>query len=240
MQRFGPGHLALLFATAAACGAAAVLGRRSRGQPAGPASRSLAYVILAAMAADPIVRFAYGELTLQRALPLQLCDAAAAVCALALWTGRRLIFELAYFWGLAGVTQALLTPPGSLPRIDDPDTWRYFVAHAAALAGVFHLLAKGLRPRRGSWWRATLITMAYAAAIGVIDRALGANYMWLREKPEGSILDLFGPWPWYILGGTVVGAVLFYVLELPWRFGPGPSDGPGPAGAGEDAAPGAP
>jgi len=151
------------------------------------------------------VRRAYGELTLARALPLHLCDAAALVSALALWTRRQLLFELAYFWGLAGVTQALLTPPGQ-KHLDDPDTWRYFFAHAAALAGVFHLLGLGLRPRRGAWRRATLLTMAYAALVGLVDWALGANYMWLGSKPEGSILELLGPWPWYIVGGAGVAA----------------------------------
>jgi hypothetical integral membrane protein (TIGR02206 family) len=219
VQRFGTVHVATLLAVAAACVIASALGRRLRGRPAAePAARCLAYVILAAMVADPIVRHAYLELTPARALPLHLCDAAAAVCAFALWTRRQLPFELAYFWGLAGVTQALLTPPGR-PRLDDPDTWRYFVAHGAALAGVFHLLGLGLRPGRGAWLRATLLTMAYAALVGLVDWALGANYMWLRRKPEGSVLDLLGPWPWYIGGGTLVGAALFYVLELPWRRG---------------------
>lgn len=241
MQRFGPAHLALLALSALGMAAAAAYGRRLRGRAAAsPFTRSLAYVIVAAMIADPIVRRAYGELTLARALPLQLCDAAAAACALALWTRRQLLFELAYLWGLAGVTQAMLTPPGSIPPADDPDTWRYFVVHAAALAGVFHLLGMGMRPRRGAWRRATLLTMAYAAAVGAVDWALGANYMWLRKKPEGSILDLFGPWPFYILGGTFVGALLFYALELLSRVGGGAGEGGGAAGAGGAAAPGAP
>jgi hypothetical integral membrane protein (TIGR02206 family) len=238
VQRFGPAHLALLAASALAIAGAAAVGRRLRGRAAAsPLTRSLAYVIVAAMVADPIVRRAYGELTLARALPLHLCDAAAAVSALALWTRRQVLFDLAYFWGLAGVTQAMLTPPGSIPGADDPDTWRYFVVHAGALAGVFHLLGMGMRPRLGAWRRATLLTVAYAAAVGAVDWALGANYMWLREKPAGSILELFGPWPWYILGGTAVGAILFYALELLSRVGGGGDRGSG--GAGEEGAPGA-
>jgi hypothetical integral membrane protein (TIGR02206 family) len=224
VERFGPVHLALLAAVAVGSAAAAAAGRRARMGPRSPLTRCLGYVIVAAMVADPIVRRAYHELTLERALPLQLCDAAAAVCALALFTRRQILFELAYFWSLAGVTQALVTPP-ALPRPDDPDTWRYFVAHGAALAGVFHLLGLGFRPRRGAWRRAALLTMGYALAVGLLDGALGANYMWLRRKPEGSVLDLLGPWPIYILGGTVVGATLFYLLELPFRRGRGPGEG---------------
>ncbi len=172
------------------------------------------------MALDPFVRKAHGELTLARALPLHLCDAAAAVSALALLTRRQVLFELSYFWGLAGATQALVTPP-PLPPAFDPDVWRYFTVHALTIAAAAHLLGLGFRPGPGAWARATLLTLAFAAVVGVIDLVLGANYMWLARKPEGSILDFLGPWPFYIAGGTVVGASLFYVLELASRMGGG-------------------
>ncbi len=225
VDRFGPGHLAALGASALAIALLAAVGRRLRGDArAAPLARCLAYVILAAMVADPFVRRALGELTLVKALPLHLCDAAAAVTALALLTRRQILFELSYFWGLAGVTQALVTP-SPLPPFFDADKWRYFTVHAATIAGAAYLLGCGFRPRRGAWARATLLTMAYAAAVGVIDFALGANYMWLASKPPGSILDALGPWPFYIAGGAAVGAALFYVLELFSRARGGAGEG---------------
>jgi len=216
--RFGAGHLAVLAGAAALAALAAVLGRRLRGHPAAAkAARALAYPIVAALLLDPVTHYAHGELTLGKALPLQLCDLAALACACALWKGRQLAFELAYFWGLAGATQALLTPPPG-PGLEDPDTWRYAVVHAATIAGVFYLgPGLGLRPRRGAWRRVSLVTAGYAVAVGLFDWALGANYMWLREKPAGSVLDLLGPWPWYILGGGAIGVLLFYLLDLPYR-----------------------
>jgi len=220
IARFGTGHLAVLAGAAAFAALAAVLGRRLRGRPvAAKAARTLAYPIAAALLLDPVTHYAHGELTLGKALPLQLCDLAAVLCAYALWPRRQLAFELAYFWGLAGATQALLTPPPG-PGLDDPDTWRYAIVHAATIAGVFYLgPGLGLRPRRGSWRRISLLTAAYAVAVGLLDWALGANYMWLRAKPAGSILELLGPWPWYILGGGAIGVLLFYLLELPYRGG---------------------
>jgi len=218
--RFGAGHLAVLAGTAVFAALAVALGRRLRGRPAaGKAARTLAYPILGALLLDPLTHHAHGELTLAKALPLQLCDLAALACACALWTRRQLAFELAYFWGLAGATQALLTPPPG-PGLEDPDTWRYAIVHAATIAGVFYLgPGLGRRPRRGSWRRVSLVTAGYAVAVGLIDWALGANYMWLREKPQGSVLDPLGPWPWYILGGAAIGVLLFFLLELPYRGG---------------------
>ena len=47
-----------------------------------------------------------------------------------------------------------------------------------------------------------------------IMQTQGANYFFLCEKPPGSLLDLFGPWPYYLLGGAAVGALFFWLLDL--------------------------
>ena len=51
-----------------------------------------------------------GQFTPADALPMQLCDWAMFAVIAALVTLRRGVYEVAYFWGLAGTLQAILTP----------------------------------------------------------------------------------------------------------------------------------
>ena len=153
-------------------------------------------------------------------LPLQLCDMAIFVAAAALWTRNRLLVEVTYFWALAGTIQALLTP--ALPQPFPTYPWfQYYVAHGGVVAAALALVV-GLRlqPRRGAVVWVAGITLAFAALVGAVDAVTGGDYMFLRAKPPTpTLLDLLGPWPWYILSATALAVVLFAVLDAP--FWPG-------------------
>lgn len=45
------------------------------------------------------------------------------------------------------------------------------------------------------------------------------NYMFLKHAPlGGSLIDLLGPWPWYILSLVGVALVLFVIAYLPYAI----------------------
>jgi len=215
---YGADHFGALALTALAAGLLIRHGRARRDRAGRDVTaRILAYLLLGAFAADPIVYLAYLQFTWAKALPLELCDAAGFATIAALLTRRPIAFELAYFWGLSATLQALLTPPLDF-GFPHPDFVRYFVLHSGIVVSVLYLgPGLGMRPRRGAMWRAYGCTAIYAAIIGVIDWALDANYMFLCSAPGGSVVDLFGPWPWYMLGGAGIGLALFFLLDLPYR-----------------------
>lgn len=159
-------------------------------------------------------------MTLVQSLPLQLCDVAIFVAAFALWTRNRLLVEVTYFWALAGTVQALLTP--DLPQhFPSYPYFQYYIAHGGVVAAAL-MLVVGLRlhPRRLAVIRVAGLTLAYAAVVGLIDALTQSNYMYLRTKPpNGSLLDLLGPWPVYIFSAALLAAALFALLDAPFRIG---------------------
>ena len=115
-------------------------------------------------------------------------------------------------WGLSGAVQAILTP--ALGKgFPSPDYFRFFVAHGAIVCGALALYGGGMRVQRGAATRVFLATLVYALVLMPFNFAIGANYMYLRRKPPGSMLDAFGPWPWYVVGAAGIALALFWVLD---------------------------
>ncbi len=152
-------------------------------------------------------------------MPLQLCDVVVWLTVFAAWTARTALFELTWFWGVAGAGMAILTPDLWAPCWSYPTIY-FFLSHGLVVVIPIFLWASGItRARPGSPWRALIWVNVYAAAVGAFNAVFKTNYMYLCNKPEGaSILDWFGPWPWYILAGELLALALFWLLWLPFRF----------------------
>jgi hypothetical integral membrane protein (TIGR02206 family) len=201
-------HVAAIGVTAA--GAAAATRARSVA-----VSRALAVVIGTTYLVEHAHFVARGTWSLDFNLPLHLTDVVTVVSVLALWTARPLLVELTWFWALTASLQAVLTPDLGA---DFPELvyWTFFITHSGAVvAAVMLVVGRGIRPRTGAVGRAFAATLVVAAAAGTANLLTGGNYMWLREKPDTwSLLDVMGPWPWYILSAAVLALVLFRLLAI--------------------------
>ena len=210
-------HVLALLATLASGVAAAWLARALPRSWVVMASRALALLVLGAYLADHAVAAARGLWTVRLYLPLNLSDAATVAAVLALWTARPALVELTYFWGLTASLQATLTPELA-QSFPDVLFLTFFVTHGGVVVAALLLVAgRRIAPRRGAVGRAFAATVGVAAAAAVGCLATGGNYMFLRRKPQDSLLDLMGPWPWYIAGAGLVGLAMFALLDAPFR-----------------------
>ncbi|MGA9062014.1 MAG: TIGR02206 family membrane protein [Terracidiphilus sp.] len=160
----------------------------------------------------------HGLLTFPAHLPVELCDVTLYLTVIALFTLSPAVFDLAYYGALGGTSMALLTPD-LWERFPSLSTVQFFVAHGLVVAAVLYLVWSRLaRPRNGSVATAMLGANVWAAFDGALDWIFKTNYMYLRAKPRhASLLDLLGPWPWYIVVTQGVALGLFLLLYLPFR-----------------------
>jgi len=181
----------------------------------------LAGLLLANWIGYEVNRAGIGQFDLAHAAPMQLCDWAMFAVIAALVTLRPRVYEVAYFWGLAGTLQAILTPN---LREGFPSVWfvSFFFAHSGIVVGVLYLTAvEGLRPRGGSILWALLWSEIYLGAALLVNYVTGANYGFLSHRPFGkSLLDYLSDHHWvYVLEMNLLAVVFYLVLYLPFWVG---------------------
>ncbi len=235
MEQYSREHVAAVITMVFLAGVVVVLARRRRGRAASSrAARTLGLVIGGAYLAEHATYAARDAWTVSVNLPFHLSDAVTLVAVTALWRPQSaLLVEALYFWAFSASLQAVLSP-----SIDEPFPdvlyFTYFLTHAGVVVAA-SLLVFGCRrlPRRGAVTRVYGLTAAFAVTAALASLATGGNYMFLRAKPpRGSLLDLMGPWPWYVGVGAVLALVVF--LDLAALVEPlqrGAEEGAAPGGA---------
>ena len=70
------------------------------------------------------------------------------------------------------------------------------------------------------FWNAIIVVNAYLLFTGIINYMIGSNYFYTHHKPPPpTLLDVLGPWPWYILAVDGLAVVLFLLAGLPFWVG---------------------
>ena len=217
-EPYGTSHLVVLAVIVGGVVPVALLGRRVAGA-AGELwlCRGFALAIPAVTIPLQVVDFLPGNFGLHSTLPLHLCDLAWVAAAWALWTRHPAAVALTYYWGLLLTPQAILTP--TLDHdFPDPKFLAYWGMHLLIVyAAVF--LTWGLRIRP-SWrgYRVTVaVTAAWAVAVYAFNVVVGTNYGYLNHKPgTATLLDVLGPWPWYVVAEICLIAAAWAAMTWPW------------------------
>lgn len=214
---YGLSHWVVLAITVLGAAALVLAGRRAPGGVARGCAWGLASVIVALNVTMQV--WAFDPASPAVSLPLQISDLAPYASAIALVTRRPWAAALTYYWGITLSTQALLTPVLNAPDFPGVEFIAFFAIHVLVVwAAIFLTWGLGVRP---SWWsyRFTLAaTVCWAAAVFVINSSAGSNYGFLNRKPStGSILDLLGPWPWYLLPEFGLVVLAWAIMTWPWH-----------------------
>jgi hypothetical integral membrane protein (TIGR02206 family) len=218
-QAYGLPHLTVIFLTIVLPFALAALARRTKSQRI---EKTIIGVLSGVLILNYVVYLVFirsrGVVDWRQMLPMQMCDWGMVVVMVAMWSGNQRWFEVAYFWGIGGTLQAVLTPN---LRYGFPD-WRFisfFTSHSAIIVGVvFLMLTRRCRPYPLSIVRVWLWSEFYFLITLLVDELTGFNYGFLLHKPEAfSILSFLSDfWPLYLLQLHGMALLVFLVLYAPF------------------------
>ncbi|KIL33483.1 YwaF family protein [Bacillus subtilis] len=158
--------------------------------------------------------------SVRTSLPLQLSDLSVYLSAIMLVTKSRKLFVFLFFVGIGSSIQALATPDLGMFSFPHIRYILFFISHGSVFLSCLLMAVIGTyRMGQRSLWVTVLLVNVYGVCIFLIDRWLGANYMYLTKKPGGSsLLDVLGPWPWYIVSAEAITIASFFILYLLYRI----------------------
>ena len=176
--------------------------------------RVIRYALAALLVGGELQRYFTDGMAFPDRVPLNLCNVTTWVAVVACVTLSPVACEFVYFWGLIGAGMALITP-------DMGAAWppRFFVNHGALIITAIAFSAGRIMPvRRGAMPRAYGWCVAYIAVMGLYNWRFGTNFAFIARKPSyPTLLDVMGPWPFYVGSAALLGFALLYLLWLPLR-----------------------
>lgn len=220
-QSFGTSHIAMLVLFVLGIAGVIWWGRRHRGRDGEQVRRRGFAVVVAVFAAVvQIYQLTPGDYDLQTSLPLQLCDLAVVAVVIALWTRSPRASAFSYYVGLTLTVQAVLTP-ALFSDFPHPRFIAFWGMHLGIVWAACYLTwGLGWRPTWRLWGFALGSTALWAVGAVAFNLVAGTNYGYLMRKPStASVLDLLGPWPWYLVSEiAIISMVWLVVMTLPWEL----------------------
>ncbi|MEW6405246.1 MAG: TIGR02206 family membrane protein [Chloroflexota bacterium] len=160
----------------------------------------------------------WGLWNIQTMLPLHMCSVFVWLTGYMLYTRNYRIYELAYFLGIGGAMQALLTPDAGPYGFPHYRAFQTFFAHGVLfMVPIYMTVVEGFRPTLASLKRVFIWTNIYMVPVFFLNLAIGSNYLFIGYKPDfPTLLDALAPWPWYIPELEIIGLAILSTLYIPF------------------------
>jgi hypothetical integral membrane protein (TIGR02206 family) len=161
-----------------------------------------------------------GQWSIQVHLPFHLCSVLVYTTSIMLITKSYRVYEFCYFLGIGGAIQALLTPDAGMYDFPHIRFLVAIVSHGTMVTAALYMTAiEGFRPTWKSLRNTIIVLNIYVVPVFVLNSFIGSNYLFISRKPDtASLIDVLGPWPWYILSLEAMGLAIFLLLYLPFAI----------------------
>jgi hypothetical integral membrane protein (TIGR02206 family) len=153
-------------------------------------------------------------------LPLHLCSILVWLSALMLLTRNQTIYEFGFLVGIAGALQGLLTPDLGSYSFPHFRYFQTFLSHGLlVITPLYMTFVEGKRPTWRSVGKVLLFGNLYALLVFGINFISGGNYLFIARKPEtASLLDLFPPWPIYLIILELLLVLVVFLFYSPFAI----------------------
>lgn len=179
----------------------------------------LAIIAIALEVSFQVWQAVHGRWNFYDSLPLHLCRLTNYLGIIVMFTKNQKIFDIAYFWSLAGVVSVLFPD-----ILHGPDRYRYYhfqLSHMLFFWNFMYLLfVVDLRLTFQSWLKSFITLFLLVVVIIIpINNLFNMNYMFLLE-PAGTPFEIFygGSYLLYLIGCIGLTIVVMVVWYLPIHF----------------------
>jgi hypothetical integral membrane protein (TIGR02206 family) len=217
---FGPFHAIVVLLAIVLVAGSCVLGRRWRGGPFEPRLRSgwIAFTLL--WQVGSVIWWVAPMDFNEDVLPLHVCDIAAWVAPLALWTQARWLRAWLYFWAIGLSTQAFVTPV-LRDGLAYPHFWLFWVGHLQIVgSAIYDVAVLGYRPKIRDLAVVITISVVYGVFVMALNLTFGWNYAYIgKGAPDApTLIDHLGPWPFRVLPLVSLAFGAMALAWLPWAL----------------------
>ena len=152
-------------------------------------------------------------------LPFHLCNIIALLLPVFSLTKSKTIYEIIFFWVLAGTSHSVITPDlvNGFPNFI---FFKYWYVHAGLIIFIFYAtIVYGFKPNLKSVFKSFMALQLYIGLMILVNYVTEANYFYTNRKPIGATaLDYLGEWPAYIFVAELIMIPYFLLFLIPFQF----------------------